>query len=113
MCPATIARSSLWTAASWAFFCLTVLAAAGVGGYALLYRSSAGDPQGGPMMGVVSVVGMGAAWCVALACSAVGTLCGLIGVLNPSGHTSGAWVAVALNAAVLLTSGALLLFLSP
>jgi hypothetical protein len=65
------------------------------------------------MMGVLSLAGIRAAWCAALACSAIGTLCGLVGVVNPSGRTAGAWAAVALNAAVVAVSLVLLLALSP
>ena len=109
----TLLSSSAWSAASWAFLGLTVLATAAIGGYAVLYRSSAGDPLGGPMTGVISLAGMGAAWCVALASSVIGALCGLVGVLKPSWRTAGAWAAVALNAAVVVVSVALLLALSP
>jgi hypothetical protein len=109
----TSLSSSAWSAASWAFFGLTVLATAGIGGYALLYRASAGDPPGGPMMGVVSLAGMGAAWSVALACLGDRDLCGLVGVLKPSWRTAGTWAAVALNAAVVVVSVVLLQALSP
>jgi hypothetical protein len=115
MRPATTSRlsSSAWSAASWVFFGLTVLATAAIGVYALLYRSTAGDQQAGPLMGVILLTGMGAAWCVALACSGVGVLCGLVGVLNPSARTAATWSAVALNGAVVIASVALLLALSP
>ncbi len=115
MRPATTSPlfSSVWSAASWVFFGLTVLSTAALGGYALLYRSSASDPLGGPMMGVISMAGIGAAWSVALTCSAIGALFGLIGVLNPSARTAAAWAALALNGIFIVASVAILLALSP
>ncbi len=107
------ATTSAWSYISWAFFALAALAAAGIGGWWVALRPAANDPQVGAAAGLFTLLGAGAGWCVALACAAVGSVCGLIGVASPAGRTNAAWGAVALNATVLAVSLVLLLALSP
>jgi hypothetical protein len=71
------------------------------------------DPHLGPVAEVFTFLGIGGAWCVALACAALGALCGLIGVVIPSRRTTAAWAALALNGAVVAISVVLLMALSP
>jgi hypothetical protein len=109
---APAARESVWSFVSWAFFGLTVLGCVGIAVYGLILRASAADPVGGPLVGIPMLVGMGAAWWVALVGATAGTLCGLFGVLAPAHRTASAWVALALNGTFVLVSVALLLILS-
>jgi hypothetical protein len=109
--PAT--NTSTWSFLSWAFFAASAVAALGISLYGLLYLSTTGDKQAGPFLGVAAVVGMGAAWEVALICAALGTLSGLIGVASPTNRTRTAWTAVVLNGLIVAVSLALLLILSP
>jgi hypothetical protein len=105
--------TSVWSFVSWAFVALTAVATVAMGVWPLVLRSAAADPLAAPGAGVFAVVGMGAAWWVALACASLGTLCGLIGLISPDARTGPAWAALALNAAFVAGSFALLLILSP
>jgi hypothetical protein len=107
------ATTSAWSYVSWALFGLAGLAAAGIGVWWVVLRPAANDPHVGPAAEVFTLLGMGAAWWLAIACAALGALCGLIGVMSPVGRTNSAWGALALNAAVVAVSLALLMALSP
>jgi hypothetical protein len=105
--------TSVWSLASWALFALTVLATAAAGAWPLVLRPAAADPLAAPGAEVFAFLGVGAAWCAALACASLGALCGLIGLVRPDARTGPAWTALALNAAFVLGSFALLLILTP
>jgi hypothetical protein len=107
------ATTSAWSYTSWALFALAGLAAAGIGVWWAALRPAVNDPHVGPVAEVFTLLGMGAAWWLAVACAVLGATCGLIGVASPAGRTTSAWGAVALNAAVVAVSLALLMALSP
>jgi hypothetical protein len=107
------AATSAWSAVAWIFFGLAALATVAIGVWWAALRPAAADPHVGPAAEVLTLLGMGAGWWLALACAALGTLCGLIGVVSPPRRTGPAWAAVALNGAVLVLSLVLLLILSP
>jgi hypothetical protein len=107
------AATSTWSYLSWALFVLAALATVGIGVWWVALRPAANDPYVGPAAGVFTLLGMGAAWWLALACSVLGALCGLVGVVRPAGRTKAAWGALALNAAVIAVSLVLLMALSP
>jgi hypothetical protein len=106
---ATSARSYI----SWALFVLAALAAVGMGVWWAALRPAANDPHVGPAADVLTLLGVGAAWWLALVGAVLGALFGLVGVLRPAGRTNSAWGAVALNAAVIAVSLLLLMALSP
>jgi hypothetical protein len=63
----------------------------------------------GPVFKLFCVLGAGVTWMVALALAGVGTLCGLIGLVNPVTRTSFAWGATGLNAALIVVSYVLMM----
>jgi hypothetical protein len=107
------AATSTWSYLSSGLFVLAALAAAGIGVWWVALRPAVNDPHVGPAAGVFALLGMGAAWWLALACAVLGALCGLVGVARPAGRTQAAWGALALNAAVTAVSLVLLMALSP
>ena len=98
------AATSAWSYISWALFVLAILAAVGIGAWWVALRPATQDPYVGPVAEVFTLLGMGAAWRLAMACAALGALCGLVGVARPGGRTNAAWGALALNAAVIAIS---------
>jgi hypothetical protein len=107
------AATSAWSYISWALFGLAVLAAEGIGAWWLALRPATQEPYLGPVAEVFTLLGVGAAWWLAMACAALGALCGLVGVARPGGRTKAAWGALALNAAVIAISLVILHALSP
>jgi hypothetical protein len=104
---ATAPATSVWSFVSWAFFGLTLLVGLGAAVWWAALRPAAEDPRAGPAVGVFTVVGLGGAWMLALACAAL--LCGAIGLAGPGSRTGPAWAAFLLNGAVAAVSLALLL----
>jgi hypothetical protein len=107
------ATTSAWSYASWAFFVIAALAAVGIGVWWVALRPATNDPYVGPVAEVLTLLGMGAAWWLAMACAALGALCGLVGVARPGGRTNAAWGALALNVALIAISLVLLHALAP
>jgi hypothetical protein len=107
------AITSAWSYISWALFVLTALAGVGGGAWWVALRPAANDPHVGPVADVFTLLGTGVAWWLAMACSLLGALCGLVGVASPSGRTNAAWGALALNSTVIAVSLLLLIALSP
>jgi hypothetical protein len=107
----TAGTTSLWSIASWIFFALTVLFGVAFVTYWQVLRSSSADPQAGPLLGVLMIVGMGAAWQAAYASASIGAVLGLIGVAREDHRTRPAWAALVLNAAFALVTTILLFVL--
>jgi hypothetical protein len=103
--------TSAWSALSWLFFGLALLSALAFGACWLAFRSAAGDPAGGSPVGIPMLVGAGAAWGAACACSLIGSALGLLGVRRPAHRTRLAWAALALNGAAALVTTALIFIL--
>jgi hypothetical protein len=101
-------RTSVWSLVSWAFFGLTTLATVGIGAWWLLLRPAEADPHVGPAAGIFTLLGMGAAWWLALICASLGAIFGLVGLASPATRTGTGWAAFLLNALFVAVSVALL-----
>jgi hypothetical protein len=106
------ATTSAWSFMSWAFLVLAALTALGMGVWWLALRPAVSEPDIGPAADMFRLLGVGAAWWLALACAVLGALCGLIGVASPATRTKSAWGAVAFNATVIAVSLVLLFALT-
>src|SRR5262249_23920571 len=92
--PATLpspTRTSAWSSVSWAFFGLTALATAGIGAWWLLLRPAKSDPRVGPAACIFTLLGMGAAWWLALVFASAGALSGLVGAASRAARPGTGW----------------------
>jgi hypothetical protein len=111
--PSANVTSSAWSFASWGAFSLAVAAFVLFGAAFQLMRSTANDPRAGVWMGVISLVGLGAAYWAAWLWTLLGAVLGIIGVIRPEHRTMLGGAALTANGCIALVTSVPILVMSP